>query len=125
MNVVRAEQALSDLADMIERGEPFDRKEAVRLIREGVVQWQRWWEAWHESRDEIEQMEPELTRLRELVAAMGMMFDVAQRAAHAEIEPAEALHIARDIAPFKNLFATMYGLDPIGAPLPKRRRKAK
>lgn len=40
-----------------------------------------------------------------------MLLDVGQRAVKGEISEYKPIEFARDVAPFKNLFATIYGFD--------------
>jgi hypothetical protein len=62
---------------------------------------------------------------KELLCALGAVLDVASRACQAEATAHDMIEIATDKVPFKNLMATMYGLNEVGGELPVKRQRRK
>lgn len=73
--------------------------------------------------DRIETLCDDLDSAKDRLAAVGMLCSVASRAALSEVTATQAIDFARDKAPFANLMSTMYGLSPIGAALPAKRKR--
>ena len=62
---------------------------------------------------------------KELLCAIGAVLDVASRACRAEATAHDVIEVAVDKGPFKNLMATMYGLNEVGGELPAKRQRRK
>lgn len=109
MRVARALSALDGKDDAAGRQHEID------MLREALAQ----------SRHELADVESRNAELEEQLAAVAMGADVIYRAAKGTLAAGEPAQIFRDISMWKNLMATVYGRDPIGAPLPEKRRRKK
>lgn len=90
-----------------------DQVARVELLREGLL----------ERDSEVHALRETATKQAEMLAALGALLRVAGRAARMEATAHEVIEAATDKTPFRNLMATMYGLDAVGAPLPPKRRR--
>jgi hypothetical protein len=83
-------------------------------------------EALEESRAECDALRERVRVADEMALQVGAVLACAGRALRREVESAQVIVAGFDKAPMRNLMATMYGLSPLGEPLPpKRTRKAK
>ena len=74
---------------------------------------------------EVNELREQVRTHREMLQSIGIVLDVAGRAARMESTAHDLIETAVDNAPFRNLMATMYGLGPTGEPIkPKKRRAA-
>lgn len=120
--------AVKQLRDEISRviaGGDIDRAPYVHFLTLAAEQIEDWQLVFHESDAERDKYFAQAKRGEELIGNVGAMLKVAYRACAGELDANAPIEFACDQAPFKNLFATMYGLDSVGAELPKRRSKAK
>lgn len=87
----------------------------IELMRDGI-----------KARDsDVHELRKELAAHNETLRVIGIVLDVAGRAARDEATAHQLMEVAVDTASFRNLMAGMYGLGPLGMPLPaKRTRKA-
>ena len=64
-----------------------------------------------------------VTTAEELLAAIAMLLDVGHKAVRGEISAYKPIEFARDTAPFRNIMATVYGLDPVGGTTTRKLKK--
>ena len=82
-------------------------------------------EALIEQTAEVNELREQVRTHREMLQSIGIVLDVAGRAARMESTAHDLIETTVDTAPFRNLMAAMYGLGPLGEPLPQKRRKSK
>lgn len=74
---------------------------------------------------EVNELREQVRTHREMLQSIGIVLDVAGRAARMESTAHDLIEATVDTAPFRNLMSTMYGLGPMGEPAkPKKRRAA-
>jgi hypothetical protein len=118
-------KALRDEVDRLANGGDLDKVNATRLLTMATLQLEDWQQAYYEAWEDRLKFAKQCTTNGELLAALGMLLDVGQRVVKGEIDKYSPIEFARDVAPFKNLMATIYGLDPVGGELPVRKLRKK
>lgn len=109
--------------DRVSSGGDIDRAGYCKWLQLAALQLDDWRQAFHEQADERTAYAKRAIAAESLLAALGQLMEVGFHAARSELTATQAIEFARDKAPFKNLMATMYGLDEVGGELPKRRGK--
>lgn len=98
----------------------------THFLTVAVGQLEDWRDAYYEANGQRNDFARQYTSNEATLQAMGMLLDVMQRTCRHEIDTTQPIEFARDMAPFKNVMRTVYGLGPCGEELPKRKpRKTK
>jgi len=109
--------------DRVSSGGDIDRAGYCKWLQLAALQLEDWRQAFNEQSDERTDFAKRAVAAETLLAALGQLLEVGFHAARNELSASQAIDFARDQAPFKNIMATLYGLDEVGAELPKRRSK--
>jgi len=109
--------------DRVSNGGDIDRAGYCKWLQLAALQLEDWRQAFNEQSDERTDFAKRAVAAETLLAALGQLLEVGFHAARNELFASQAIDFARDQAPFKNIMATLYGLDEVGAELPKRRGK--
>ena len=118
-------KVLREEVDRLAAGGEFDRAKATKLLTMAVLQLEDWQQAYYEAWEERGKFARQCTTNKELLTAMSMLLDIGEKAVRGEINEYAPIEFMRDVAPFKNLFASVYGTDSVGVPLPARKMRKK
>lgn len=109
--------------DRVSAGGEIDRAGYCKWLQLAALQLEDWRQAFHEQAEERRDFAKRAIAAENLLASLGQLMEVGFHAARSELTAAQAIEFARDRAPFRNIMASMYGLDEVGGELPKRRGK--
>lgn len=112
--------------DRVRAGGNIDRDGYTHFLTVAVGQLEGWRDAYYEANSQRNDFARQCTSNEGVLQAMSLLLDVMQRACRHETDATQPIEFARDMAPFKNVMRTVYGLGSCGEELPKRKpRKAK
>lgn len=112
--------------DRVSNGGEIDRAGYCKWLQLAALQLEDWRQAFNDQSEERTDFAKRAIAAETMLASLGQLLEVGFHAARSELTALQAIEFARDKAPFRNLMATMYGLNEVGAELPKRRsRRAK
>lgn len=111
--------------DRLAAGGKFDATNATKLLTMAVLQLEDWQQAYYGVYEERLKLGKQVATNRELLSAMAMLLEIGEKAVRGEINEYAPIEFMRDVAPFKNLFASVYGLDSAGGVLPVRKLRKK
>ena len=118
-------EELSDLADRLACAGQVATKD-LRTIRAASVQMENWFIANSELREENGDAIKRVQEQDDALRSLADVFFHAGKFARGEITMDAFADGTKDMAPFRNIMAGMYGLNPVGgAPPAKRARKVK
>ena len=118
-------KTIAELADRLAAGELATKRD-IQDLRGAVCQMELWHTAVQELRDECEAARIKRHDQDAALKTLADVFFYAAKFARQEMEMDEFGTGVRDLAPFRNIMATVYARDSVGAPLPpKKARKPK
>lgn len=109
--------------DRVSDGGDIDRAGYCKWLQLAALQLEDWRQAFNEQADERTDFAKRAVAAETLLAVLSQLMEVGHHAARGELSAMQTIEFARDKSPFKNIMATLYGLDEVGAELPKRRGK--
>lgn len=115
----------SEMMDWLRGVARDERNEHARLALDQLLRMELTREALKEADEERAEYFQQANSGKELLYAVGAVLDVASRACRAEATAHDVIEVAVDKGPFKNLMATMYGLNEVGGELPAKRKRRK
>lgn len=118
-------QTIAELADRLAAGQTPSKRD-IEDLRGAAYQMELWFTTCQELREECEAARIKRHEHDSALSGLADMFFHAAKFARQEMTMDAFATGVRDTAPFKNIMATAYGRDAIGALLPpKKTRKAK